>query len=60
MGDGVSDLSAALEADLLLAKRGKDLASYCIRENIPHEVFDTFQSAIDAMHRLHLAAEHKA
>ncbi|KAI8056857.1 HAD-like domain-containing protein [Syncephalis plumigaleata] len=52
LGDGVSDLSAALEADLLLARRGKDLEAYCIRENISHEAFDTFQSTIDAIHRL--------
>ncbi|CRK40314.1 hypothetical protein BN1708_020694, partial [Verticillium longisporum] len=39
-GDGVSDLSAARETDLLFAKAGKDLVTYCERENVP---FVTFQ-----------------
>ena len=38
-GDGVSDLSAAAETDLLFAKQGHDLISYCVRENVPFTVF---------------------
>ncbi|OAL03920.1 hypothetical protein IQ06DRAFT_374957 [Phaeosphaeriaceae sp. SRC1lsM3a] len=38
-GDGVSDLSAAAETDLLFAKQGHDLISYCVRENVPFNVF---------------------
>ncbi|KAI9591434.1 HAD-like domain-containing protein [Syncephalis fuscata] len=53
LGDGISDLSAALEADLLLARRGRDLETYCIREKISYTAFDTFQSAIDSINRLH-------
>lgn len=30
-GDGVSDLSAAKETDLLFAKKGHDLIEYCVR-----------------------------
>jgi 2,3-diketo-5-methylthio-1-phosphopentane phosphatase len=38
-GDGVSDLSAARETDLLFAKRGKDLVTYCVREDVPFTIF---------------------
>lgn len=41
-GDGVSDLSAAKETNLLFAKRGRDLITYCRRENIPYTEFDDF------------------
>ena len=43
-GDGVSDLSAAKETDLLFAKKGKDLVAYCEREGIPFTVFEDWQS----------------
>lgn len=42
-GDGVSDLSAAKETDLLFAKHGKDLISYCRREDIPYTEFNDFE-----------------
>ncbi|KAF3936283.1 hypothetical protein ABW19_dt0207246 [Dactylella cylindrospora] len=42
-GDGVSDLSAARETDLLFAKKGKDLITYCEKEGVPFTVFDDFQ-----------------
>jgi len=42
-GDGVSDLSAARETDLLFAKHGQDLITYCEREGIPFTVFYTFE-----------------
>lgn len=41
-GDGVSDLSAAHEADLMFAKAGRDLVKYCRRENVPYTEFDSF------------------
>lgn len=41
-GDGVSDLSAAKETNLLFAKHGKDLIKYCRRENIPYTEFNDF------------------
>lgn len=39
-GDGVSDLSAARETDLLFAKKGHDLVEYCERENVPFTIFE--------------------
>ncbi|KAF2750366.1 hypothetical protein M011DRAFT_456262 [Sporormia fimetaria CBS 119925] len=39
-GDGVSDLSAARETDLLFAKNGHDLITYCVNENVPFTVFE--------------------
>ncbi|KAK6352767.1 hypothetical protein TWF696_004769 [Orbilia brochopaga] len=41
-GDGVSDLSAARETDLLFAKKGKDLITYCVKEGVPFTVFEDF------------------
>ena len=40
IGDGLSDIDAIGECDLLFAK--KDLARYCDRRNIPYTCFDTF------------------
>ncbi|KAG9537416.1 hypothetical protein KCU79_g20689, partial [Aureobasidium melanogenum] len=39
-GDGVSDLSAAKETDLLFAKSGHDLIQFCVRDKIPFTVFE--------------------
>ncbi|GAB7346873.1 hypothetical protein MBLNU459_g1954t1 [Dothideomycetes sp. NU459] len=39
-GDGVSDLSAAKETDLLFAKKGHDLIDYCVKQDIPFTVFE--------------------
>lgn len=41
-GDGVSDISAAKHADVLFARKGRDLEFYCKREGIPFIAFDTF------------------
>lgn len=38
-GDGVSDLSAARETDLLFAKEGRDLVTYCERAGISFTTF---------------------
>jgi len=43
-GDGVSDLSAAKETDLLFAKKGHDLIQYCLRENVPFTQFEDWSS----------------
>ncbi|CAI5758109.1 unnamed protein product [Candida verbasci] len=48
-GDGVSDLSAAKETNLLFAKHGKDLIKYCIRENIPYTEFNDFEDILNKM-----------
>lgn len=45
-GDGVSDLSAARETDLLFAKKGHDLITYCEREGVPFTVFEDWQSIL--------------
>ncbi|EER41480.1 phosphoserine phosphatase [Histoplasma capsulatum H143] len=45
-GDGVSDLSAASQTDLLFAKKGRDLVTYCQREKIPYTVFDDWSSIL--------------
>ncbi|KAK5629097.1 hypothetical protein RRF57_004812 [Xylaria bambusicola] len=42
IGDGVSDLPAAQEADVLFARRGLRLEEYCIEHNIAYTPFDTF------------------
>ena len=41
-GDGVSDLSAAKETDLLFAKEGCDLVAYSLRENVDFTPFKDF------------------
>ncbi|KAK3813630.1 MAG: HAD-like domain-containing protein [Linnemannia gamsii] len=41
-GDGISDLSAAREADVLFARKGRDLEKYCKMHKIPFLAFDTF------------------
>ena len=42
IGDGLSDLPAAREADVLFARRGLKLEQYCIENEIKHIPFDTF------------------
>ncbi|KAF3398348.1 Pdp3-interacting factor 1 [Penicillium rolfsii] len=42
IGDGVSDLAAAREADVLFARRGLRLEEYCIEHKIAYTPFDTF------------------
>ncbi|CZT41710.1 probable 2,3-diketo-5-methylthio-1-phosphopentane phosphatase, putative [Rhynchosporium secalis] len=52
IGDGVSDLPAAREADVLFARRGLRLEEYCVENQIPYLGFDTFadiQKAIDGI-----------
>lgn len=42
IGDGVSDLPAAREADVLFARKGLRLEEYCIEHKIDYIPFDTF------------------
>jgi len=42
IGDGVSDLPAAREADVLFARRGLRLEEYCVEHKIAYIAFDTF------------------
>lgn len=51
-GDGISDLSAAKECDLLFAKRGKDLVTFCKRQNVPFHEFDSFENILHSMKRV--------
>ncbi|KAF2708955.1 hypothetical protein K504DRAFT_433669 [Pleomassaria siparia CBS 279.74] len=46
-GDGVSDLSAARETDLLFAKKGHDLISYCAKEDVPFTVFEDWSTILN-------------
>lgn len=41
-GDGVSDISAAKHADVLFARKDRDLETYCNMHKIPFIPFDTF------------------
>jgi len=45
-GDGVSDLSAARETDLLFARAGQDLVTYCEREGIPFTEFEDWDTIL--------------
>ncbi|CZS89188.1 probable Phosphoserine phosphatase [Rhynchosporium agropyri] len=45
-GDGVSDLSAAKETNLLFAKKGHDLITYCVRESVPFTVFEDWSTIL--------------
>lgn len=42
IGDGVSDLPAASQADVLFARRGLHLEEHCIENKIPYIPFDSF------------------
>jgi len=46
-GDGVSDLSAARETDLLFAREGQDLVAYCERAGIPFTTFRSWASILE-------------
>ena len=46
VGDGVSDISAALEANIIFAKKGKDLEKYLIRKNITFQPWETFHDVL--------------
>jgi 2,3-diketo-5-methylthio-1-phosphopentane phosphatase len=51
-GDGVSDLSAARETDLLFAKKGRDLVNWCVKEDVPFTVFDDWKTIVDGVERI--------
>lgn len=41
-GDGISDLSASKCCDVLFARSGENLVTYCKKHDIPYEEFNTF------------------
>ncbi|EAW10699.1 putative Phosphoserine phosphatase [Aspergillus clavatus NRRL 1] len=45
-GDGVSDLSAAAETDLLFARKGHDLVTFCERQGMPFTIFESWESIL--------------
>lgn len=51
-GDGVSDLSAARETDLLFAKEGKDLVTFCVKEGIPFTLFRDWESIFEGVRKI--------
>lgn len=59
IGDGVSDLPAAREADVLFARRGLKLEEYCIQNDIKHIPFDTFADIQKEVMRLAKIDEEK-
>ncbi|KAI9886127.1 MAG: hypothetical protein M1823_002087 [Watsoniomyces obsoletus] len=51
-GDGTSDLSAARETDLLFAKAGLDLVTYCEREGVPFTTFENWSTILETTKRI--------
>ncbi|KAK9707601.1 hypothetical protein K7432_010062 [Basidiobolus ranarum] len=52
LGDGLSDISAAREADILFAKKGCDLEAWCIKEGVKYIPFEDFSQVLVALRRL--------
>ncbi|KAI1641274.1 2,3-diketo-5-methylthio-1-phosphopentane phosphatase [Biscogniauxia mediterranea] len=52
IGDGVSDLPAAREADVLFARRGLRLEEYCREHGIGYVPFDTFADVRRGIERI--------
>ncbi|KAI1189118.1 2,3-diketo-5-methylthio-1-phosphopentane phosphatase [Nemania serpens] len=59
IGDGVSDLPAAREADVLFARRGLRLEEYCIEHGIAYIPFDTFADIQREIERIRQEDEDK-
>lgn len=51
-GDGVSDLSAAKETDLLFAKEGRDLVTWCKKGKIAYTEFSSYKVIHDQIKEL--------
>lgn len=52
IGDGVSDLAAASQADILFARKGLALEDFCIEHMIPYIPYDRFKDIIHDVQRL--------
>lgn len=59
IGDGVSDLPAAREADVLFARRGLRLEEYCVENDIKYIAFDTFADIQKKLEEIRLEDEKK-
>ncbi|KAI1178085.1 2,3-diketo-5-methylthio-1-phosphopentane phosphatase [Nemania sp. FL0916] len=59
IGDGVSDLPAAREADVLFARRGLRLEEYCLENKISYFPYDTFADIKREIERLRQEDEEK-
>ncbi|KAK8912840.1 putative phosphatase [Metarhizium anisopliae] len=51
-GDGISDLSAAKETDLLFAKADKELVVWCEREGVPFVAFRDWNSILETCKKI--------
>ncbi|KAJ3101744.1 hypothetical protein HDU97_001094 [Phlyctochytrium planicorne] len=47
LGDGISDISAAKEADFIFAKADKDLEKWCQKEGVPHISWSRLGTVLD-------------
>lgn len=59
IGDGVSDLPAAREADVLFARKGLKLEEYCVEHNIPYHAYETFADIQERIMAIAKADEEK-
>lgn len=59
IGDGVSDLPAAREADVLFARKGLRLEEYCVENDIKYIAFDTFADIQKKLEEIRLEDEKK-
>ncbi|MCH6559700.1 MtnX-like HAD-IB family phosphatase [candidate division KSB1 bacterium] len=55
VGDGLSDRCGAKEADIVFAKRGRDLLRYCQQNQIEHHEFGDFK---DVLNKIKLILDH--
>jgi 2,3-diketo-5-methylthio-1-phosphopentane phosphatase len=59
IGDGVSDLPAARQADVLFARRGLRLEEYCVENKIAYIAFDTFADIQKEIQKIMIDDEQK-
>ncbi|ORX67128.1 hypothetical protein DL89DRAFT_259654 [Linderina pennispora] len=53
IGDGISDVASAKEADYLFAKRGLDLDNWCEKNGVKREPFDDFAYITKRLEEIH-------
>lgn len=59
IGDGVSDLPAARQADVLFARKGLRLEEYCLENKIPYIGFETFATIKTEIEKIQKEDEEK-